>query len=474
MSIFPLNAHLKNLLIVGSFGLFGLFGLTLSGCQSTMRQIKDCKQGDWNVIGNKDGVKGLPANFEERRSFCAGVDGDKIKTESAGFYQSGWASGNTQFWQKLGETDGRFPRPATYYQTQIRSESVVENKTPLNPTAYDTGWRQGNADYWSSIGDQDGVAGLAASIETQRATNAGDIAFNQNAFQAGWQRGNQAYWTILGFEDARQGNSDKMLQRHVQAAKERQVLVRSDAYQIAWDTEIVEYWKRTAWEDATNGWDRYMRRVDAKKRELKFVEDAYQAMWENRLQAYWRDAGKDDGFGKPQRIEERIANVRKDKVFVIDQTRDIYLQAWNAENMRYCSPENAFGFGRQSHYFEVNVCHVTVQARVKNAYGNGQKYEITWREKERVERDIRYALDRRNDVDYRIRQLDKDSRKDQDIIKNSKDQNAVKDATNREKRRDQEQHDLRRSIRDLNRSLDDLESWRYRHEARLDQLQRSI
>lgn len=471
MSNFLPNSHLKNLLTIG---LFCLFGLTLSGCQSTMRQIKDCKQGDWNVIGNKDGVKGLPANFEERRSFCAGVDGDKIKAESASLYQSGWASGNAQFWQKLGETDGRFPRPATYYQTQIRSESVLENKTPLNPIAYDTGWRQGNADYWISIGDQDGVAGLATSVETQRAANAGDIVFNQTAFQTGWQRGNQAYWTRLGFEDARQGISDKILQQHVQAAKERQVLVRSDAYQIAWDTEIIEYWKRTAWEDATNGWDRYMRRVDAKKRELKFVEDAYQSMWENRLQAYWRDAGKDDGFGKPQRIEERIANARRDKVFVLDQTKDIYLQAWNAENMRYCSPENAFGFGRQSQYFEVSVCHVTVQARVKNAYGNGQKFEITWREKERVERDIRYALDRRNDLDYRIRQLDKDSRKDQDIIKNSKDQNAVKDATNREKRRDQEQHDLRRSIRDLNRSLDDLDAWRYRHEERLAQLQRSI
>lgn len=468
MSILSLRFNLKNLFVIS------LFALSLSGCQSTMRQIKDCKQGDWNVIGNKDGAKGLPANFEERRSFCAGVDGDKIKTESAGFYQSGWANGNSQFWQKLGEADGRLPRPASYYQTQARSESVIGNKTPLNPTAYDIGWRQGNADYWSAIGDQDGVAGLAASIETQRAANAADIGFNANAFQIGWQRGNQAYWTRLGFEDARQGVSDKMLQQHATSARERQVLIRSDAYQIAWDTEIVEFWKRTAWDDATNGWDRYMRRVDAKKRDLKFVEDAYQAMWENRLQQYWRDAGRDDGFGKPQRIEERIANVRKDKVFVIEQSKDIYLQAWHAENMRYCSPENAFGFGRQSAYFELSVCHLTVQARTKHAYDNGQKYEITWREKERVERDIRYALDRRNDADFRIRQLDKDSRKDQDIIKNSKDQNAVKEATNREKRRDQEMHEIRRSIRDLNRSLDDLENWRWRHEQRLEQLQRSI
>ncbi|WP_212683870.1 DUF2799 domain-containing protein [Undibacterium baiyunense] len=439
-----------------------------------MRQIKDCKQGDWNLIGNKDGLKGLPANFEERRSFCAGVDGDKIKAESASFYQAGWVSGNTQFWQKLGEADGRFPRPATYYQTQIQSEPVTENKTPLNPDAYHMGWRQGNADYWSALGDQDGVAGLPASIEAQRLANAGDIPFNSTAFQSGWARGNQAYWTRLGYEDARQGVSDKMLQQHAKAAEERLVLIRRDAYQLAWDTEIVEYWKRTAWEDATNAWDRYMRRVDAKRRDIKFVEEAYQAMWESRLQAYWRDAGKDDGFGKPQRIDERIANARKDKVFVIEQSRDLYLQAWNVENMRYCSPENAFSFGRQSQYFEVSVCHMTLQARVKHAYGNGQKYEITWREKERVERDIRYALDRRNDADYRIRQLDKDSRKDQDIIKNSKDQNVVKEASNREKRRDQERHDIRRSIRDLNRSLDDLESWRFRHEERLDQLQRSI
>lgn len=468
MSFISQFSHLKNIFIIV------MFGFSLSACQSTMRQIKDCKQGDWNLIGNKDGMKGLPANFEERRSFCAGVDSDKIKAESANFYQSGWVSGNTQFWQKLGEADGRFPRPATYYQAQIQSERISENKTPLNPDAYRSGWRQGNADYWSTLGDQDGAAGVPASIEAQRQTNAGDIPFNSTAFQSGWARGNQAYWTRLGYEDARQGVSDKMLQQHVKAAEERQVLIRRDAYQLAWDTEIVEYWKRTAWEDATNAWDRYMRRVDAKRRDVRFVEDAYQAMWESRLQAYWRDAGKDDGFGKPQRIDERIANARKDKVFVIEQSRDLYLQAWNAENMRYCSPENAFAFGRQSQYFEVSVCHMTLQARVKHAYGNGQKYEITWREKERVERDIRYALDRRNDAEYRIRQLDKDSRKDQDIIKNSKDQNAVKDATSREKRRDQERHDIRRSIRDLNRSLDDLESWRFRHEERLDQLQRSI
>ncbi|MBI3712229.1 MAG: DUF2799 domain-containing protein, partial [Burkholderiales bacterium] len=290
----------------------------LVACQSTLRQIKDCKQGDWSLIGNKDGAKGLPANYEERRSFCAGVDGEKIKAESATLYQTGWEAGNYQLWQKLGMTDGAFPRPSAYYEQQTHAESVRENKTPLNQPAYLDGWTQGNASYWRSIGDQDGVAGQPASLEQQRQANAGDIPFNASAYQDAWRVGNQAYWTRLGYLDAKAGVSDAMLVQHRKAAEAKAVLVRPDAYQLAWDAEIIEYWKRLGWDDATQGTDRYMRRVDAKTRGLKFEEAAYQSMWEKRLQEYWADAGRDDGFGKPQRIEERIANARNDKVFVLE------------------------------------------------------------------------------------------------------------------------------------------------------------
>lgn len=446
----------------------------LAACQSTMRQIKDCKQGDWSLIGNKDGAKGLPANYEERRSFCAGVDSDKIKAESATLYQTGWEAGNHQLWQKLGMTDGAFPRPSAYFEQQVHSEAVREHKTPLNQRAYLDGWTQGNANYWRSIGDQDGVAGQAASYEQQRQANAGDIPFNASAYQEAWRVGNQAYWTRLGYLDAKAGVSDAMLAQHRKAAEAKAVLVRPDAYQLAWDAEIIEYWKRLGWDDATQGADRYMRRVDAKTRGLKFEEAAYQSMWEKRLQEYWADAGRDDGFGKPQRIEERMANARNDKVFVLEQTRDIYLQAWHAENARYCSPENAFGFGRASRYFEWSVCTPQVQARARNAYESGQKYQTTLRDKERVERDLRETLDYRNDLDHQIRHLHKESHRDQSIIKENKDKTAVEEANKREKRRDHELRDLARRVRDANDRLDVLESRRFRLEDRLDQLQRGI
>lgn len=446
----------------------------LVACQSTLRQIKDCKQGDWSLIGNKDGAKGSPANYEERRSFCAGVDGEKIKAESATLYQTGWEAGNHQWWQKLGMTDGAFPRPSAYFEQQTHSESVRENKTPVNQHAYLDGWTQGNASYWRSIGDQDGVAGQPASLEQQRQANAGDIPFTASVYQEAWRVGNQAYWTRLGYLDAKAGVSDAMLAQHRKAAEAKSVLVRPDAYQLAWDAEIIEYWKRLGWDDATQGWDRYMRRVDAKTRGLKFEEAAYLSMWEKRLQEYWADAGRDDGFGQPQRVEERIANARNDKVFVLEQTREIYLQAWSAENARYCSPENAFSFGRASRYFEWSVCVPQVQARARNAYDKGQKYQITLRDKERVEHDIRETLDDRNDLEHQLRRLNKESRKDQDIIKENKEKTAVEDASNREKRRDKERRELSHGIHNANNRLNDLESRRFRLEDRMNQLQRGI
>lgn len=451
-----------------------VLALGLVACQSTMRQIKDCKQGDWSVIGSKDGVAGLSANYEERRSFCASVDNEKIKAESASLYQLGWEAGNRKWWHTLGVSDGNTPRPASYFDQQIHSEFVREHKTPTNRPAYLEGWSQGNASYWRSIGDQDGVAGQPATLEQQRQANAGDIPFNASAYQDAWKLGNQAYWTRMGYLDAKAGVSDAMLAQHRKAAEAKAVLVRPDAYQLAWDTEIIEYWKRQAWDDATNGWDRYMRRVDAKSRGVKFEEAAYQSMWEKRLQEYWADAGRDDGFGKPQRIEERMANARNDKVFVLEQTREIYLQAWIAENARYCSPENAFGFGRASHYFEWSVCVPQLQARARHAYESGQKFQITLRDKERVERDIRETLDDRNDFERQLRHLDKESRKDQDIIKENKDKTAVDEANNREKRRDKERRELNHRRRDANNRLDDLESRRFRLEDRLNQLQRGI
>lgn len=444
--------------------------LVLTGCAGTMREIRDCKQGDWVMIGQKDGDAGFIPKFEDRRDFCAHFDEEKIKKESASQYQTGWSAGNYQFWNRMGVADGRAPRPRNFYTQQLTSEKVVKNKTPLNPNAYDAGWVTGNAEYWQGLGDQDGSAGKNADTEKSRADGAGEISFNADAYRQGWSRGNEAYWTRLGFEDAHNGVSDKQFAEHQKRAQQNKLYVRENAYRNAWDQEIVEYWKRLAWEDATNGWDVYMRRVDAKKRELKFSEAEYQSMWEKRLQQYWTDAGHDDGFGQPNRFEQRNANARNDKLFVLARSRDDYMQAWYAENARYCSPQNAFEFGRRSAYFAFDVCSPTVQARTRHGYVSGERYENVMRERIRVERDLSSTIERRNDTDDRLRRLEKEIKRDQD----NKDRPRNDETAKIDKKREQERAELIRYVRDLNHKIDDLEMWRHRHTEQLEQIMRSL
>lgn len=444
--------------------------LLLGACQGTLRQITDCKQGDWGVIGAKDGEKGLLADYDARRKFCSYVDSDKIKAESMSQYQSGWERGNFQFWKLLGVADGRVPQAVSFFSVQLHSEKITENKTPANQAAYVEGWRVGNADYWRGLGDQDGVAGKPASIEKDRVANAGAIEFNLNAYQEGWRNGNQAYWTRLGFLDAQAGISDNQFSNHAQAAHQQGVLVREDAYRAAWDLEIIAYWKKTAWNDATSGWDMYMRRVDAKKRGLKFVESEYVAMWESRLQQYWRDAGKDDGYGKANQWELRSANARNDKVFIAANSRENYQQAWNAENVRYCSPMNAFQFGRQSQYFAVEVCLPDQQGRARHAFENGEKYTHVLRERDRVEHELRHTMERRNELAIRLRRLESELRRDYE----NKDRVITKETESNDKRRERECSELRRAIGQLNREYQDLEHWRYLYNEQLEQLERGI
>ena len=455
---------------IASVLLFTACALLLSACAGTMREIRDCKQGDWLVIGQKDGEAGLVAKFEDRRDFCAHYDEGKIKSESATQYQTGWVAGNYQFWNRIGVADGRAPRPQSFYAQQISAEKIIKNKTPLNSAAYDAGWKTGNADYWYGIGDQDGSAAKNADTEKERAQSSGEISFNVDAYRLGWSRGNEAYWTRLGFEDARNGVSDKQFFEHQKRAQQTKLFVRENAYRQAWEQEIVEYWKRLAWADATSGWDVYMRRIDAKKRKLKFSEAEYQAMWEKRLQQYWTDAGHDDGFGQPNRFEERNANARNDKLFVLARSKDDYMQAWYAENARYCSPQNAFEFGRRSAYFALNVCNPTVQARAQHGYVSGERYESVMREKNRVERDLSSTIDRRNDTDDRLRRLEKEIKRDQD----NKDRPRNDETAKIDKKREQDRAELSRYIRDLNRKIDDLEMWRHRHLEQLERIMRSL
>ena len=452
-----------------ALGAFAL-AILLTGCASTMRDIRDCKQGDWTQIGQKDGEAGSPAKFEDRRDFCAHYDEEKIKKESGALYLKGWQTGNYQFWNKLGFTDGRAPRPAAYYTQQVGNEKIVKNKTPLNPAAYEAGWQSGNAEYWIAIGDQDGVAGRPSNSELERQQAAGEITFRRDAYRQGWDRGNTAYWTRMGTEDAHNGVSDKQFFEHQKQANLKGLLVRENAYRTAWDKEIVEYWKRTAWADATNGWDVYMRRVDARKRDVKFAEAEYQAMWEQRLRQYWTDAGRDDGFGKPNQLEQRMANARNDKLFVLPTTKEDYMQAWLAENARYCSPQNAFEFGRRSAYYALNVCNAVMVGRAQHGYASGERYENVMRERVRVERDLSSMIERRRDVEDRLNRLERDIKRDRDNKDRPKnDENAKID-----KKREQERDDLSRTIRDFNRKIDDLQMWRMRYTDQLESIMRSL
>ncbi|MDO8177081.1 MAG: DUF2799 domain-containing protein [Undibacterium sp.] len=442
----------------------------LGGCQSTRVRINDCKAGDWGVIGNKDGDQGFDPRYEERRKFCADIDEGKISAESINSYQAGWERGNFQYWQRLGAQDGAATKPVSYFVNQTASETIRKNNTPLNQLAYKQGWAVGNADYWRKLGDQDGVAGRPASLENTRASEGQQIGFNRLSYLEGWHIGNQAYWTHLGYLDAHEGRSDTEFKQHVFVAQREGVQLREDAYRAAWNSEIVEYWKKLAWEDATQGRDVNTRRADAKTRGLKFSEVEYKKMWEQRLVKYWQDAGKEDGFGKPNQFEQRILNVRRDNVFVISQSRDLYQQAWMEQNSRYCSVDNAFIYGRSNQRMEIELCAPVQKNKVRYAWESGQQYEVVL-QKQRFHHDEMLRLaGRRNEAEYRLSKIERDIKHDQD----NKSRTMNTDTATNDSKRDREKHDLREFLRRTQREFEDLRQWDYRYDQQLQQIKRDI
>ncbi len=444
--------------------------LPLVACQTTISQMHDCKTGDWNFIGNKDGAQGFDPRFEERRKFCSVVDSDKIKAESASNYQLGWEQGNQHFWTALGSNDGRNGQAISYFDTQAGSEKITSNKTPLNKTAYQQGWVKGNTDYWYGLGDLDGKAGRTAKEEQNRAASGQQIGFNQSSYQQGWANGNYAYWTQIGFQDAHDGVPDTELKKRAQAALVSGLFVREDAYKEAWNKEIIEYWRRLGWSDATEGRDVHTRRVDAKARGLKFSEADYVQQWEQRLIQYWRDAGNTDGFGKPNQIEERMSSARANNVFVIAQTRDTYNQAWTTQNANYCSPDNAFNFGRGNNRMAFEVCQASMQNRVRRAWTSGQDYEDLARKLANVDNDLASLNDRRVDAARRLDRIERDIRRDQD------DKNRVvnNDTTNNDRKRERERQELRDFLQKTAFRMDELRSWNFRYTQQMQQIKRDI
>lgn len=443
---------------------------SLSACQGTMLRVNDCKAGDWGVIGNKDGDQGFDPRFEERKKFCANVDEGKIKADSAGNYQAGWEQGNFQYWRRLGTQDGLAAKPVSSFAGQAASESVKKNNTPLHQLAYKQGWISGNADYWRGVGDQDGVAGHPASGENARAAEGQAIGFNRLSYLDGWRVGNQAYWTRLGYLDAHDGKPDGEFKQHALAAQQAGLQVQEVAYRTAWELEIIEYWKKLAWDDATQGRDVNTRRADAKQRGLKFSEDAYKRMWEQRLVQYWQDAGKEDGYGKPNQLEDRMANARRNSVFVIAQTRDVYQQAWTEQNARYCSVDNAFAFGRSNQRMAVEVCAAAQQNRVRRALMNGQEYETVLQQQNFRNAELQRLAERRNEAEYRLARIERDIKRDQD----DKNRIANADSANNDRKREQEKRELREFLRRSYDEFEDLRRWNFRYEQQLQQIKRDI
>jgi hypothetical protein len=448
-----------------------------------MRKMSDCKVGDWRQIGKKDGAEALTARFEERKKFCSWVDNDKINTDSAVQYQQGWEEGNQDFWYGLGVEDGKKPVALGYFQERLKSEIVLENKTPIQEAMYQKGWIQGNAEYWSAIGHKDGSSGLSSTMVTQRMQEGQlGVGFNRAAYEQAWELGNQAYWTRLGYLDANQGVSDLQFSQHATEAQQKQVKVNQAAYIKAWELELIEYWKKTAWSDATSGWDKYMRRVDAQKRQLKFLENEYQSMWEQRLLKYWSDAGSDDGFGFPNRLAERMSNVRVDKVFVIPQTQQVYLDAWKSANYRYCDVDHGFNSGRKNQMLNFSVCSPAQLNRARFAWESGREYEMVLSKQRHLRIEMDHVINRIKEVTHRMRQLETPINNEYKKIDNNNKKEGDKkeidkknyDSQEQIKRWQQELDRLRRAHTAHVRELDDLRHHDERYDLHLQRLKRNV
>lgn len=444
--------------------------LPLAGCQTMINQMNDCKTGDWGAIGGKDGAEGLTARFDERRAFCVNVDGGKIGADAAVTYQLGWERGNVLFWSRLGREDGRRGLEVGQFARRLAAHKGGGDKAAPNQGAYEQGWREGNAGYWRDTGAQDGTAGRPATDEQQRAMGGAGIGFNALAYRDGWRDGNYAYWERIGFQDAHDGVPERDLKVHAQHARAAGVLVREDAYLDAWNKEIIEYWRRLGWQDATDGRDVVTRRADAKARGLKFAEVQYQQQWQQRLLAYWRDAGAADGFGKPNAINERIANARRDNVFVLAETRELYNQAWSARNAEYCRVDNAFEFGRRDEDLAAEVCGNSAEGRARRAWLGGRDYEELARKLARVNRDADAAHDRRRSMQRRLERIEAD------IGRDHEDKNRVnnEDTARSDRKREHERKELHESLKEIGARLAELREWEFRFDQQMQQIRRDI
>lgn len=385
-----------------------LVALLLTGCQATMQKIADCKAGDWTVIGHKDGYAGVLQNFEARSKFCSRHTEAGQSADAAALYQAGWAKGDWAAWSEKGQADGRAFLPLSQVDTHIAK--LAKDHAPANRPAYESGWLVGNSAYWQETGQTAGSAGevLAQKASRQASAAARQIRFDDAAYDSGWQVGNRLYWQNAGFNDAHNGIPDSNLTRRAAAAKTAGLLVQADAYRAAWNAEIPNYWRNLGTQDAVSGTNFAMRRAEALRSGLKIFEAEYQQSWEARLAAYWTQAGNEDGFGHPFLLEDRIARAAQNRVFVLARTRELYTNAWEAQNSRYCNVDDAFARGRRNERMAIEVCKPNVQGQIKRAYLSGQDYEVTAAKHNRAHAEVDEHAHRVRDARAKLAHINRD------------------------------------------------------------------
>jgi hypothetical protein len=434
----------------------------LAACGSMQAAIDDCKSGDWNVMGQKDGAAGAATRFDQRKLVCMGVASGNVTTVAASQYQDGWARGNHDYWRAAGRGDGSRGLSTAAFAERASSAEVVRNQTPLNRPAWDQGWSEGITVYWTAEGEKDGTAGLPFGRSATRGTEAvgRGIPFSADGYRAGWEPGNHAWWTKLGFEDAQAGIPETNLQKRESDAQRAAVALNTAAYRESWQRGLVEYWGRTGTDDATHGKTFGMREAEARRKGLQILEPVYRQNWEARLVQYWQDAGRQDGFGQPDRLEQRIGKATSDGVFVIPATRDLYRRNWESENARYCSGDNAFSAGQATTPFSFDVCRVEFRPALKRAWASGRDYEVVAARRAAVLAEIDTLERGRDRLRERIQRLEREGRADQ-----KQEREAVQ-------KRDRERSEVADRVRDADRKLEDLRRRDDRYEKELRDLKR--
>ncbi|MDD2721011.1 MAG: DUF2799 domain-containing protein [Gallionella sp.] len=442
----------------------------LAGCQTGMHTLAECKVGDWNAIGHKDGQAGLVQNFKERQAFCSAYVKDKDAGSMEADYQSGWKQGNWDLWSEAGRNDGRMALPET--QMDVRASAIPKQHAPLNRVAYESGWLTGNSAYWQDMGQRAGTDGKPLSEKAQSRANADaqHLRFDEAAYENGWKTGNLAFWSNAGFQDAHNGIPESQFNARAAAAKSAGVLVQSAAYHTAWNGEIPNYWKNLGTADAVSGRDFEMRNREARQNGLKVFEAEYRQSWEARLATYWSEAGNEDGYGHPFQLEERIANAARDGVFVIARTRDLYTRAWEVQNLRYCNVDDAFNRGRRNERMAIEVCREPQQSQVRRAYLAGQDYEA-------VAVKHKHALDEIDEYARKNTTLHQQLQQVEGVIRNNaaNKQRPVNEETARQdKRLEHEHHDLEDQIEQNQRKLSEARRWEDQYNQQMQRIKRDI